>query len=273
MDAEENTADENPLTVKHEILRVNLGKEPAERLKDEVIIEDRMELYVNDKHYATFSFSPSKIKELAVGHLLAEGIIDKPEDIVGLKLSKGRVSVRLTEKPKPWFQGKPQTILTACGGGALRIPPALLMRARRTKDASSFRLKPQTIFKAVETLNSQACIFRRTGGTHASALLDENGIVIAFSEDVGRHNAIDKVIGEAALNGVDFGKTLLASTGRLTFEMAVKAGFVGIPVIVSISAPTDKGIKIAEAFGLTLIGFARGRRFNVYTHPERIEST
>jgi len=93
---------------------------------------------------------------------------------------------------------------------------------------------------------------------------------LEFSEDIGRHNALDKVIGKATLEGVEFTRTLLASTGRLTSEMVIKAASAGIPVIVSMAAPTDKGIKIAEITGLTLIGFARGRRFNIYTNPERI---
>ena len=96
---------------------------------------------------------------------------------------------------------------------------------------------------------------------------------MAVSEDIGRQNAIDKIIGKAALEGLDFKRTLLASTGRLTPEMVIKAANVGIPVIVSISAPTDEGIKLAEMVGLTLIGFVRGRRFNIYTYHERIKKT
>jgi len=94
---------------------------------------------------------------------------------------------------------------------------------------------------------------------------------LAFSEDIGRHNAIDKVVGRAALRGVNFRRPLLASTGRLAAEMVVKAANVGIPVIVSLAAPTDKGMNVAEMVGLTLIGFVRGKRFNIYTYPERTE--
>jgi len=273
MDTKRGGRGEEPLTVECKILRVNLRKNSIEPLKDEIVVEDRIELYINDEHYAVFSSSPSQVKELVIGHLLAEGIINKPEEIVCLEISKGKASVLLTKKAKLGFSEKPRLILTECGSGALRIPPHLWMKTRRGKNAASARINFQIILEAVEALNSRACVFRRTGGTHASALLDENGKVIAFSEDIGRHNAIDKVIGAAALEGADFGRALLASTGRLTSEMVVKAACIGIPVIVSIAAPTDKGIKIAEMVGLTLIGFARGGRFNIYTHPERIEKS
>jgi len=270
LEMEKKARGEQPLTLEREILRVNPRKDSIEPSKDEVIVEDRIELYINNEHYAVFSFSPSQIKELVVGHLLTEGIIDKPEEVQSLETSKGRAYVQLSKKAKLRRSEKPRIILTECGNGVGKIPPDLWMKTGIFKNSPSVRLNSQTILKAVETLNSQACMYRKTGGTHASALLDENGKVLAFSEDIGRHNAIDKVVGKAALEGSDFKRTLLASTGRLTSEMVMKAARVGIPVVVSISAPTDKGIKIAEMVGLTLVGFARGGRFNIYTYSGRI---
>lgn len=261
---------EVPLSVERDVLRVDLRKDSTESIKDEVVVESRIELHINDRHYAVFIFSPSEIKELAVGHLLAEGIIDGLEEIKSLEISKGRVDVYLTKKTKPPSPEKPRLIQTECGSGVGYVPARLWMNVKGAKGATSLRFNSQIIVGTMKTLNSLTDMFKRTGGTHASALLDENGSVLAFSEDVGRHNAIDKAIGKAALEGLDFKKTLLASTGRLTSEMVIKAAQVAIPVIVSISAPTDKGIKIAEMTGLTLIGFVRGNRFNVYSHPGRI---
>jgi FdhD protein len=120
-------------------------------------------------------------------------------------------------------------------------------------------------------LDSKAAVFKRTGGTHAAALLDSKGEVLAFSEDIGRHNAVDKVIGEASLKRISLEQTILASTGRLSAEIVCKAVNVSIPVVVSLASSTDKGIEVAEKRGLTLIGFVRGERFNVYSHPERIK--
>ena len=270
LETEKEKANRNPVSVECMITRVRLDMELSERVKDEVVVEDQVELYVDDTLYAVFSCSPCEIEELVVGHLLADGIIRKTDEVTSLEVSKGTAHVRLAKKHPFPFQKKPQLISTSCVSGTLKIPPHLLMAVKKVKSGPSFRMSRQTISQAVKLLNSEASIFRRTGGTHASALFDENGSVLAFSEDIGRHNAVDKVIGRAALEGGSSARSLLASTGRITFEMVVKAATVAIPVIVSISAPTDKAVKTAEMFGLTLIGFARARRFNIYTYPDRI---
>ena len=258
------------VTLERRILRIRLNDGAhAESIKDEVVVEDQLELFINNTCYAIFSFTPYEIKELIMGHLLTEGIISKLEEMKSLEISEGRVDVYLANKTVTRFSEKPQLILTSCSSKGLKVPPRLWMKAK-VKNNLDFRLKPQTILKALTELNSHAFVFRRTGGTHASALLDEEGKLLEFSEDIGRHNAIDKVIGKAALDGIEFTRTLLASTGRLTSEMVIKAASARIPAIVSMAAPTDKGIKMAEITGLTLIGFARGKRFNVYTYPERI---
>jgi len=270
LETEKENAKQNPVSVERMITRVRLDGELSERVKDEVVVEDQVEIYINDILYAVFSCSPYEIEELVVGHLLTDGTIRKTDEVTSLEVSKGTVHVRLASKHPFPFQKKPRLISTSCVSGTLEIPPHLLMMVKKVKSGPSFRMSRQNISQAVKLLNSEASIFRRTGGTHASALFDEKGSVLAFSEDIGRHNAVDKVIGRAALEGGSFAPTLLASTGRITFEMIVKAATVGIPVIVSISAPTDKAVKTAEMFGLTLVGFARARRFNIYTHPDRI---
>ncbi|MEM2110504.1 MAG: formate dehydrogenase accessory sulfurtransferase FdhD [Candidatus Bathyarchaeia archaeon] len=269
----ETTKEEPALTVEREILRVNLDKKSVESTKDEIIVESRTELYVDDECYAIFFSSPFQIKELIIGHLITEGIIEKLQDILSLEISEGKACVHLSKKLEMSSARKPRFMLTSCESGAGKIPPQLLKKIMKAKKASNIRFSNHVVSKAVETLNSLSLLFRKTGGTHASALLDEDGKMMVFAEDIGRHNAVDKVIGRAALEGVDFSKTLLASTGRLTSEIVVKAAIVGMPAIISLSAPTDKGIKIAEMAGLTLIGFARGRRFNIYTHPVKIQET
>ncbi len=270
MDTKTNGREEHSAIVEHKTTRVRLDRDMREEVKDEIVVEDQIELYVNNVLYAVFSCSPYETRELAAGHLLAEGAIRKAEEITGLECSKGTVRVSMGRSLASEFQRKPKLIATSCLSGTLKIPPHLLMRRRKVRSNRGFKLSRETIFGAVKVLNTEASVFRRTGGTHASALLDEDGNVLAFSEDIGRHNAVDKVIGKNALKGGSFARTLLASTGRMTFEMIVKAATVGIPVVVSMSAPTDKAVKTAEMFGLTLIGFARARRFNIYAWPERI---
>ncbi|MCW4020375.1 MAG: formate dehydrogenase accessory sulfurtransferase FdhD [Candidatus Bathyarchaeota archaeon] len=258
------------VTVERSILKARIDQNFLETVRDEVVVEHQTELYINDKIYAVFSCSPSQIKEMVVGYLIFEGKIKSPKEIMRLEVSKGRASVHLNREAEAGFSKKLRLVPPSCSRESPKIPPHLLMKDKKAKIVPTFKLNVQTVLEAMKVLNSQASVFRRTGGTHASALLDEGGRVLAFSEDVGRHNAVDKVVGIAALEGVDFTGTLLVSTGRLTSEMVVKAAIVEIPVMASLSAPTDKGIKIAGMTGITLIGFARGRRFNVYAWPERI---
>jgi len=256
------------VTVEREVVRVKQDERP-ESVKDEVVVEDQVELYINDACYAIFSCSPSETKELVVGHLFTEGVISKIEEIESLEICEGKVRVGLTGNAATRVPEKPQMILSSCCSRGLKVPPRLWMKPKIKCDRD-FVVKPQTILKSSAELNSQSSVFKRTGGTHASAIFDGEGKMLGISEDIGRHNAIDKVIGKAVLNGVEILKAMLVSTGRLTSEMVVKAASARVPIVVSMAAPTDKGIQIAEMTSLTLVGFARVRRFNVYTNPKRI---
>jgi len=122
----------------------------------------------------------------------------------------------------------------------------------------------------VRKLNTLAETFRKTGGVHVAALYSADGDVIAHAEDVGRHNAVDKVIGVCALKKVDFSLSFLASSGRLTGDVVLKAARMRIPVVASLAAAIDSGIAVAEQTGVTLIGFVRGQRMNLFTYSQRI---
>lgn len=243
-------ADNEKATVKKAIKRVDLRKGIVEQVEDEVVSEKSIWLYIDNKPFATFTCSPTKTKELMIGNLLTQGIISKLEEIKQIQIQKGKVNVKLQRD--------------------IKAPPYILRKSRKKEAFQDFILDPEIILIVVKVLDAKATIFRRTGGTHAAALLDVKGEVLAFSEDIYRHNAVDKVIGEAALKRINLRKTLLASTGRMSSEIVMKAANANISAIVSLASPTDKGIDTAERTGLTLIGFARDRRFNIYAHPERI---
>jgi FdhD protein len=119
-------------------------------------------------------------------------------------------------------------------------------------------------------LNERSGTYKETGGTHAAMLSSMEGNLTIFAEDVGRHNAVDKVVGAGVLRGVDLGACVLVLTGRLSGEIVLKAARVGITVIASVAGPLESGVRIAEAVGITLVGFVRGRRMNVYSYEERI---
>ncbi len=237
------------VTAKRDVVRVNLENGITEFVPDEVVTEATIRLYVNSRLFTVFTCSPDKTRELVVGHLLTQGAIKNPTEILQLCIGKEKVIVKLHQngvKAKEKEKGK------------------------KPNKLHNFAIVPETVLKAAKTLDSKAAVFKRTGGTHAAAVFSSEGEVVAFSEDIGRHNAVDKVIGEAALKHINTEQTILASTGRLTSEIVNKAANAGIPVVVSLAASTDKGIDVAQKRGVTLIGFVRGRRFNVYTHPERL---
>jgi FdhD protein len=119
-------------------------------------------------------------------------------------------------------------------------------------------------------MREQQTVHRHVGGTHAAVLFDKSGRVITLAEDIGRHNAIDKAVGYCLLRGISLHDKVLLTSGRASYEMATKAIRVGIPIIASVSAPTSLAVQLAEDRGLTLIGYLRGGRMNVYTHPERV---
>jgi len=256
---------EESVSTRREVLRVDLRRNSIQSFMDDIVIEGQITLYINGRPISTLSVTPFEIKELTIGHLMAEGIIKKPDEIVELKISEERVDVQL-DKEIPTEEIR--IISTECGSPGRKISPRIWMKSKMK--TGSIKFSSQAIMNAIKNLNSFAETYRKTGGTHAAALMDEHSNLLAISEDISRHNAVDKVIGKAALQGLNFDATFLASTGRVTSDIVIKAANVGIPMVTSISAPTDKGIKLAKMMGLTLIGFARGKRFNIYTHPERI---
>ena len=158
-----------------------------------------------------------------------------------------------------------RVIPSACGSGS-----PYQFTGKIPKVQSTLKVKAQVIFDSVKQLNFKAEGFRRTGGLHVAAVYKADGQLVALAEDVGRHNAVDKVIGMAALNNVAFDECFLALSGRMSGDVAFKAAKVGLPIIASLAAALSSGIAMAESAELTLAGFVRGNRINLYTCPERI---
>ncbi|MDD5447751.1 MAG: formate dehydrogenase accessory sulfurtransferase FdhD, partial [Actinomycetota bacterium] len=151
------------------------------------------------------------------------------------------------------------------GGGDTPIPDCsgLKVESRAT-------FSKATVIKSPLILEDAQDLFRRTGGTHGAGAFDSEGRLLAVMEDVGRHNALDKIIGALLLRGVSFEEVGVVLSGRLALDMILKAGKAGIPLLCSISAPTDLAILTANEIGITLAGFVRGENFNIYSHPSRI---
>lgn len=258
------------------VSRVDLSARRLEHKTDFVAEEKPLHVFLNQIHYVTVLCSPNHLKELAVGYLLTEGVLKSVGEISEIRLGKGGAcQVRLkpdvdAEKRISISQPFSRLVLSACGSPNYWPLSKLIDRLKLRKLPLGFAVEATVVLEAVRRLNTLAETFRKTGGVHIAALYSAKGEVQTFAEDVGRHNAVDKVIGIEALRKFDFTKCFLASSGRLTGDIVLKAARVEIPVVASLAAAVDSGVEIARRAGLTLIGFARGTHMNVFTYPERI---
>lgn len=175
-----------------------------------------------------------------------------------------------SKKRIPFFQPFARLVVSACGSTDYWPISKLADRLSLPNVARDSSITAKLISKSVKQLNWIAKTFRKTGGVHIAALFSIDGELHVFAEDVGRHNAVDKVIGAAALKNVDFKKCFLALSGRLTGDIVLKAARIGIPLIASMTAALDSGIDVALRTGITLVGFVRGKRITIYTYSERI---
>jgi len=245
---------------KVEVTRVRDGGS-VEVLEDSVASDVAVCVFVDGEFYRALVASPGMLEELVTGHLFAEGVVSSTADIAELMVREGRVDASLGSSVdiSEVVAGKTRLITTACStSGAIR--PGSIRRVHRVDD-----LDEALIHGAVAELNRLSTVFRETGGTHSALVYLVGGGVAAFAEDVGRHNALDKVIGRCLLDGVDLSRCVLASSGRLSGEMVLKAATAGIPVVCSVSAPLASGVRVALEAGIRLVGFVRGDRMNVYS--------
>jgi len=258
------------------VSRIDVAKHTLESKKDLVAEETPLHVFLNQTHYVTILCLPTQLKELAVGYLLSEGVLKSINEIQEVRLSKaGKCQVRLkpdvnVEKRVSITQPFTRLVLSACGSPDYWPLSKLIDRLELRKLPIGLTVKAEVVSEAVRRLNMLAETFRKTGGVHVAALYWRNGELITYAEDVGRHNAIDKVIGAAALHKLDFSNCFLASSGRLTGDIVLKAARVGVPVVASLTAAVSSGVEAARRTGQTLIGFVRGSRMNVFTYPERI---
>jgi len=258
------------------VSRIDVAKHTIERKKDLIAEETPLHVFLNQTHYVTILCLPTQLKELAVGYLLSEGVLKSIDEIQEVRLGKaGKCQVRLkprvnVEKRVSIAQPFTRLVLSACSSSDYWPLSKLIDRLELRKLPSGFTVKAEVVSEAVRRLNILAETFRKTGGVHVAALYSQNGNLITYAEDVGRHNAVDKVIGTAAQKRSDFSNCFLASSGRLTGDIVLKAARLRIPVVASLTAAVNSGVEAAQRTGLTLIGFVRGTRMNVFTYPKRV---
>jgi FdhD protein len=255
-----------------DIVKIDLSTAKSEKKIDYIAEESPLHLFVNTTFWVTILCTPTHIKELAVGHLLSEGILKSIDEVVEITLKEAENACYVVLKPSVKIEDRiklsrlhARVIVSACGSGS---PYQYI--GKNPVVESNLTVNAKVIFDSVNQLNFKAEGFRQTGGLHVAAIFKSDGSLVALAEDVGRHNAVDKVVGMAALNRVDFGTCFLALSGRISGDVAFKAAKVGLPIIASLSAALSSGIATAINSNVTLAGFVRGKRLNVYTAPQRI---
>ena len=255
-----------------DMTRLDLSTRTAVKMRDYVAEEVPLQITVNGAYSFVIWSSPSQFKELAVGHLFAEDLLRNVDEIESLSAKEEnntcelqlKSSVNLDERLKNQRRGTRIIPLIKAATSAYQHDEKLIAVK------SDLTIKAQVILDAVNQMNEKALGFKETGGLHDSGIFKADATMVAFSEDVGRHNTVDKVIGQALLNRENFAECFMFITGRVPGDMIYKAAKVGLPIVASGAAVLNSGISSAEKANITLVGFARGKRMNIYTCPERI---
>jgi len=255
------------------------GGEPRS-LQDEVAVEEPIEIRVGGTAVSVTMRTPGDDFELAAGFLFTERILSGPDDIASIVYGDGpdkrpsanvvNVTLRAGKTVDLARLTRHFYAASSCGVcGKASICAVRVHGIRRP--AEDLRIGPTLLAGLPAVLRDRQTAFDRTGGLHAAALLDESGALLDVREDVGRHNAVDKVIGRALLDGrLPLSQQILFVSGRGAFEIVQKALVAGLPVVASVSAPSSLAVELAREYGLTLIGFIRGQRFVVYSGHERL---
>jgi len=223
-------------------------------------------LTVNGRVWLTFMCTPIHLEALAVGFLYNEGIINNMDDVVDAKVCEhgDNIDVWLNhtvEEPESWRR------TSGCTGGVTAVD--LLAKPNVSLHNTNLTLQPEMIERFFEMLLEAQVLYRKTGGVHTS-ILSDGGKTLVSAEDIGRHNTLDKIAGLCLMNNIPFQAGIIMTTGRISSEMLQKAANLNVPILISRTSPSSLSIEMAERYGITLIGYARRQRFNVYSNKQRI---
>ena len=232
----------------------------------ETIVETPVSLTVNGEVWLTFMCTPVNSEALAVGFLYNEGIIEKMSEVEDVRVCEhgDNVDVWLNheaKQPTSWRR------TSGCTGGVTAVD--LLAKENVSLSGNNLKVQPEAIENFVEMLLEAQVLYLKTGGVHTSILSDGEKVLLS-AEDIGRHNTLDKIAGLCLMNDVWPEVRILMTTGRISSEMLQKAAKLNAPILISRTSPSSLSIEMAERYGITLIGYARKHRFNVYSKGDRI---
>jgi FdhD protein len=263
-----------------DVVRVR-GSERATEI-DRAATEEPLEIRLHGQPFAVVMRTPGADLELAAGFLLSEGVFEgfdglgaiehctdpdatHPENIVNVRLAKlpvGGLDALLADR-------RQVTTNASCGLCGRRTIESLAAKAPHIE--ATWTIAASDLTRLPDRLRDRQAVFAETGGLHAAALFTPPDRLVEAAEDVGRHNAVDKIIGRLLMREeLPLSDYLLCVSGRASFEIVQKAVIAGVPIVAAVSAPSTLAIELARAYGVTLVGFARADSFNIYSHPERI---
>jgi FdhD protein len=251
----------------------HVTKEGKQEAEDLVTMELPLAIILNNRELVTLLCSPLDLNYLAIGFLFSEGLISSKDEVKKIIVDdqQGVVRVETGEDKERADRLPSKRLITSSGGrviwGGYRRTNALGQK----KVTSRFSVSAAQVLALVRRFQRKSQIFNRTGGVHSATLCDRRDI-LAFNEDIGRHNAIDKILGRCILDSLPTANRIVITSGRVSSEIVLKVARMDIPILVSRSAPTDLGVRLANDLGLTLVGFARVDKMNVYTEGWRIVS-
>jgi len=240
----------------------------TEEIHANVITETPVSLTVNGEVWLTFMCTPTQLEALAVGFLFNEGIIKDFSEVADVRLCEHGDNLDIwlnhaAEKPSKW------TRTSGCTGGMTSVESNVDIEPAR--HLNGITLNPEQIPVLLKMLDGNQTLYRQTGGVHTSVLTDGQHSIIS-AEDIGRHNTLDKIAGVSLMEDIHPEKRILLTTGRISSEMLQKSQRMGASIVISRTSPSSMSVELAEKYGVTLIGYAKRHRFNVYTHGERIIS-
>jgi FdhD protein len=247
-----------------------ITREGRQDTEDIVTAEMPFTIILNHRELVTLLCSPIDLNYLAIGFLASEGIITRREDIKKIIVDdrKGVAQVDTVEVKESAARLLPRRQITSSSGGGISFDRAAGVHGL-AKVESRITISAPDILALVKEFQHRSVEFKATGGVHGAALCNTQSILL-FSEDIGRHNALDKIFGKCILEGIPTADYIIITSGRISSEILLKVARREIPILISKSAPTSLGLKLAQDLNVTVIGFVRGDRMNVYTHGRRV---
>jgi FdhD protein len=243
------------------------GREEEETF---IIAERPVTLFLNDQEVVTLLATPENLRELAVGFMLSEGWLRENKPVERIEVDpEGKVRVRVNYRnPLTEKLFLRRTITSGCGRGMIFYNVLDSLGAKKIRSAA--KISQKAVTRLMQELNQHSVLYRKSGSVHGAALAGRTQILV-FCEDIGRHNAVDKVLGAAFLQGFSTTGKILLTSGRVSSEILVKAVKRRIPFLLSYSGPTDLAVDLARQMGITLIGYIRGNRMKIYSHGDRVK--